>query len=340
MNKIVVRTPNHLGDCLMALPAVKALALNSDQYEISLLMPRWAETILAGIPRTGFLFLESDDLHGYWAIQSQIRLLRQNRYNSGILLTPSFSSALIFFLAGFKKRTGYRSDWRGFLLNDIMDRPASIVHRARLYHKLIEHFAGRELPVESPHINLIPANADKAGKLMQEHGLASSDRFIAVAPQAVAESRRWGADNYASLSRRIIEQREARIVLLGTIAEQAAGEKVKNGQKEIINLCGLTNIGTAAAILRQAALFIGNDSGLAHLAATVQIPIVVLSGADNPAETSPLSDRKIVIIKDRLPCISCVKNICPKRGDDFMRCMREISVEEVFAAAQKILGQV
>jgi len=79
---------------------------------------------------------------------------------------------------------------------------------------------------------------------------------------------------------------------LGSAAEYEAGEKVATRNKGILNLCGKTDIGSAAALLSRCRLFIGNDSGLAHLAAAVDVPLVVLSGADSPAETSPSQVRK------------------------------------------------
>ncbi|RKX24312.1 MAG: lipopolysaccharide heptosyltransferase II, partial [Candidatus Zixiibacteriota bacterium] len=109
----------------------------------------------------------------------------------------------------------------------------------------------------------------------------------------------------------------------------------------VFNICGKTDIETAGAVLSMARLFAGNDSGLAHLAAAVDIPLVVLSGADDPKETSPLSANKKVIIKDHLDCISCVKNDCPKKNDEFMRCMKEITVSEVFDAIRdKLSSQI
>ena len=79
-----------------------------------------------------------------------------------------------------------------------------------------------------------------------------------------------------------------------------------------------------------ASIFVGNDSGLAHLAAAVGTQLIVLSGADNPIETSPISDSKEVVYHDELDCISCVKNKCPLRGDRFMQCMKRISVDDIY----------
>ena len=83
--------------------------------------------------------------------------------------------------------------------------------------------------------------------------------------------------------------------------------------------------------------FVGNDSGPAHRAAAVGTPVVVISGPDDPAETSPMANRKRLLYADHLECISCVKNKCPLKGDEYMQCMKAIDLDEVFAAIEDIV---
>ncbi len=337
---ILIRIPNHLGDCLMAQPAVKALADLKNDAEICLLGPIWAESIFYGTERCTFIPLRGNILHGTSAISNQVRLLRKRKFNVGALMTPSFSSALIFFLAGIKNRYGYGGEGRSIFLNHSLNSAENQrAHRSIGYLHLLESLAGKNLRAFHPEYPIRAEEIQSAKKILIEAGIMDGSRYVAIAPQAVAESRRWGTQNYAALARRIISETGGYVILLGAADEYLAGEEVASNEKKIINLCGKTDISTAAALLSMARLFIGNDSGLAHLAASVDIPLVILSGADNPDETSPLSEKKTVIIRRELECISCVKNRCPKRGSDFMRCMNEISVEEVFTAATEHLGR-
>ena len=80
-----------------------------------------------------------------------------------------------------------------------------------------------------------------------------------------------------------------------------------------------------------------HDSGPAHLAAAVGAPVVVLSGADDPGETSPQSPRKRLVYLDHLDCISCVKNVCPLKEGQHMQCMRNITVDMVLSSAADLL---
>lgn len=353
MSKITIRTPNHLGDCLMAQPSIRALIAGRPNDDVNLLLPEWAEPIYRDAGASKMLSLDNQHLHGIKAIFLQRKLLKEGRFDIGVLLTPSFSSALAFYLGGVRERYGYNREGRRYFLNHAVDpQPVKSLHRSEKYRYLIEQIIGKA-DVAQPGISVSNALRQKAADLLNRRGVKSEDQYVAIAPQAIAESRRWGSNNYATLAVRIIEKLGHKVVLLGTAGEYEAGKAIINqaansvpvggaaqihNEIRIANMCGKTDIETAAAMLSTAKLFIGNDSGLAHLAAAVDIPLVVLSGADSPAETSPISRKKIVIIRDQLDCISCVKNTCPKKGEAFMRCMKQISVDEVLEAVRGLVS--
>jgi lipopolysaccharide heptosyltransferase II len=338
MLKTIIRVPNHLGDSLMAQGAIRAFAEMTPDRKIHLLLPGWARTIYNHIPYIKLLPVSGDKLHGLKAIGHQTREIRREKFGSGIVLTPSFSSALIMFLAGIKSRCGYDGEGRGILLNvRIPGESVHDKHRSERYHYLLERVAGHPLNHLKPSLTYSEQALARAGEILKRSGVDSEAGFIVIAPRAVAPSRRWGSENYRDLALNIIEGMGLSIVLLGTENEYSAGQEIKHVHDMIVNLCGETDIELAGAVMALAKLFVGNDSGLAHLAAAVQTPLVVLSGADNPAETSPISDKKTVIIRSDLDCISCVKNICPLKGERFMRCMKEIKVKEVYNAVQETI---
>jgi heptosyltransferase-2 len=322
----------------MAQPSVCGFAEMLSDSHIFLLMPDWAEPIFGGIPNAEPLLLHRESLHGLKGIAAQLQKLKKRTFETGILLTPSFSSALVFSLAGVKNRFGYISDRRGFLLNNPVAGTADLLrHRSESFQQLLEIAAAWRFNTARSTFDIKPADVERADNTLRDNGIILAGKFIAISPQAVAESRRWGADNYRILAEKLIHKYDISIVLIGTSEEISAGDNVAGENEKIVNLCGKTDVELAAAVLSKARLFVGNDSGLAHLAGAVDIPLVVISGPDNPRETSPLSDKKTVIIRDELECISCVKNVCPKTGDDFMRCMNEISPDDVFKAVSQYL---
>ncbi len=337
--KYLIRIPNHLGDTIMAQPAVKAFLQSNRNEKIILLLPNWAGKIYEHIGNSKIIPLSPNRLHGLSAIFFQARLLRKFNIDTGILLTPSFSSALAIFMGGIKNRYGQTGNSRGPLLNNCIILPeGDIIHRGEKYKLLLEKAGEKKLEIFSPNMIISDSQKNNAFEFLEQNGIDRTDKYLVIAPQAVAESRRWGTDNYSALARRLINNYELKIVLVGTADQYQAGQKIAQNDKKIINFCGKTDIEQAASVLANALMFIGNDSGLAHLASAVDIPLIILSGADNPEETSPVSTKKAVIIKNNLDCISCVKNICPKNGKEFMRCMKDIAVDEVFdSISEKIL---
>jgi len=243
---------------------------------------------------------------------------------------------MIFKLAGVSGRIGYAGDARSILLTRVVKPVAEKTHRARTYIHLFEQLTGRKAVFKNPSVYLSYENIAAGEKVLGEHALTYDSAYAVIAPRAVAESRRWGSDRYGQLAAKLVTEVNCGVILLGITADAEAGEEVRQQAPEkIINLCGKTILPEAAAIASFARLFVGNDSGMAHLAGAVGCPVVVLSGPDDPRETSPLCEKKTVIIKE-LDCISCVKNRCPKSGDAFMQCMEMISVDEVFDAATKL----
>ena len=100
----------------------------------------------------------------------------------------------------------------------------------------------------------------------------------------------------------------------------------------MINLAGKTSLKEAIYLIAKCDLFISNDSGLMHIAGALNIPTLAIFGSTNPITTGPLGDHSVIIRKD-VSCSPCLKETCP---EDF-RCMKMISVDEVFKEAQKLL---
>jgi len=331
---ILVRAPNHLGDCIMAQPSVRAFAELLGEDRIVLIAPDWAKTILGVASNIEVIAMPSDELHGLRGVAGQIKRLKKRKFELGVVLPPSFSSAAVFSMLGVERRFGFTTDGRKLLINCPVKKPQQPkLHRMHQYQMIFEYAAGWKVKTEPARIEPDEEAIVEAAVLLDQNGIDANGKYIVIAPQAVAESRRWGIEKYASLARKLIDKYKVNITLMGTKNESSAGEEIRKGRDSIANLCGATDIAAASAVLSKASLFVGNDSGLAHLAAASGVPVVVLSGADDPEETSPMTPYKTVVIKDELECISCVKNVCPLSGENFMRCMKDISVDEVFEAA-------
>jgi len=334
--KLIIRIPNWVGDAVMALPTVDIAREMTGADHLAVMARKTTAALYKNHPGVDRVVTIDDKSSPIKGPRLAAHTIREDDYDVGLILPPSFSSALIFKLAGVTGRIGYATDKRSLLLTRSVKTPEEKLHRFRQYLYLLEKMTGRKANVKNPQLSLSHEDIIEGGHVLEARGFSYDDPYIAVAPRAVAPSRRWGGDNYGKLAARLADHFDSRIVLMGTDDDIEAAEKAKQAApSSIFNLCGKTGLMAAAAIISFARLFVGNDSGLAHLAGAVGCPLVVLSGPDDPEETSPVCRPRKLIIKD-IDCISCVRNKCPKSGDEFMRCMKLITVDEVFDAAREI----
>lgn len=332
--KIIIRAPNHLGDCVMALPTIDHAREAHPGAEVHLLVSTALSELFAGNPSLDNLIaIPPEHIHGWLSVFKIRDLLSPHDFDIGYVLPPSFGAASGFKLAGVRERIGYVTDGRRLLLTKPLPPPvpSNSVHRSEGFFNLLRRGSGIDFDFVRPKLFLSDDDIVAAEPLLQPFGIDAQRPYVAVSHRAVAESRRWGFERYVELIKQIVSRHGLKVVLIGTDEDRRSGEDIVSqaGQGQVVNLCGRTGLRQLAAILSRARLFVGNDSGPAHLAAAVGAELVVLSGADDPAETSPLTPRKHLIYRDRLPCISCVKNKCPLTGRDHMRCMREITVDMV-----------
>jgi heptosyltransferase II len=339
--KILIRTPNHLGDCIMSLPMINETREAYPGSHVTLLTPEYlAELYENNTGIDAVLRIPAKYIHGMMAVMKIKELIAPHKFELGFILPPSFGAAAGFKLAGIPERIGYVADGRRLLLSRPLPLPAPLnsQHRAVTYFELLKRAAGADIEFVRPKLFLAENDIKKGVSLLEGLGIAETDQYAVIAFQAVAESRRWGLDNYRALIEKLISDYGLKIILMGGVSDQKVGEElaVSMGNKSVVNLAGKTNLRESAAVISRSIVFVGNDSGPAHLAAAVDAPTVVLSGADDPNETSPLARNKRLIYLSNLECISCVKNKCQIKGIGFMKCMKDISVNTVLEQIEDI----
>jgi heptosyltransferase-2 len=322
--ELVIRAPNHLGDLIMALPALAAAG------PADIVLPRGLAP-LAALARFegGLIELE----RGSVGFASAVRKLRLGKYRRGVLLTPSFSSALQFFLGRVRGRRGLTTDGRGLLLHDPVPGPDTEgLHRGTLYQLLVTG----EAPAEPPRAKLsVP------GELIERWRRLAGPRIgwtVGLFPGSNASSRRWDPYRFAELTRRLAAQ-GARLVVFGARSEQDVTRVVAGDVA--FDAGGRTDLPMLAAGLSECDILVTNDSGPMHLAAAVGTPTVSLWGAGDPAVTGLTGPEHHILRRVDLPCVPCVKNECPRHGAGYLlpkaerECLQLIEVSEVLAAARR-----
>jgi heptosyltransferase-2 len=319
--ELVIRAPNHLGDLVMALPAL-ALAGPADIVLARGLAP------LAALARFEGRLIELE--RGAAGFLDAARQVRRGRYERGVLLTPSFSSALMFKLGRVRRRRGLNTDRRGALLTDRIARAeAESHHRAVLYAMLVTGVTPSSPPV--PQL-AVPAEVRERWRRLA----GPRTRWTAgLFPGSNAPSRRWDPYRFAELARRLTA-RGARVIVFGSRRE-ADVTRVVAGDVAF-DAGGRTDLPLLAAGLAECDILVTNDSGPLHLAAAVGTATVSLWGAGDPAISGVAGAKHRMLRRADLPCVPCVKNECPRSGAGYLlpkaerECLQLIEVPEVLAA--------
>jgi heptosyltransferase II len=302
MSAVIVRAPNHLGDVVLALPALRAA--NADVLVRSSLAPLLELAQLNGrvLPLSGTL--------------SGARALRAARYTRGVLLPPSFSSALIFALGGVTARRGADTDRRGFLLTDSV--PAESL---RGLHRSVQYM----ILVGAEAKNVVPRLEIAAAAVAEFKTIVGGDKIIGVFPGGNAPSRRWAPERFAELVRRLAKRTE-RVVVFGGPNERDLTAQVAGATA--VDLGGRTGLAQLAAGIASCELLVTNDTGPLHLAAAVGTPTVSMWGAGDPRVTGPLGANHRLLRHPELDCVPCTKNECPLAVEK-KKCLTLITVDDV-----------
>ena len=258
--------------------------------------------------------------------------LKRERYGNTLVMPRTWKSALAPFLAGIPQRTGFLGEARLLLLNDVRlgeRRLPRMVDRCAM----LALPSGASQPPSWPLPELaVPAAACAAWR--QSRDLNGEGRpIVALAPGAVGPSKRWPAGAYAALTRRLLAN-GASVWVLGGPAEKAlAGEIISDTAAR--DLTG-PDLRDAILALASATVAISNDSGLLHVAAALGIPTIGIFGPTSPWHWAPLNPLAATVeTRSPLACRPCHKPVC-RLGHH--NCMREIGVDQVFAAVVSALA--
>ena len=182
-------------------------------------------------------------------------------------------------------------------------------------------------------------DAEAARRLLDLEGISENEPFVVLAPMTTWLSRNWPAENYGQLADALAKQ-GLRIALISSPSpkeREAVGAIAARMQTPPITALGTLTFRQMAALLARAVLVISGDTGPMHVAAAVGTPYLALFGPTPVAGRAPLSGRGLSLAH-AVPCGPCDKEFCTQADDNYLRCLKLITVEEALAASERLLG--
>jgi lipopolysaccharide heptosyltransferase II len=330
MKKILIVSVNWLGDSLFITPVFKSLKEKYPHSYIAVMVVERIKGVFEGNPYIDEVIIFDEKKENFFSKISFIRRLKRKKFDTVFLVHRSFTRAFICFLAGIKCRVGY---WRpkNLLIINRKIKPPSFLHRQDYYLYMFEK-TGIKIENKIPQFFIPPDKQKKVNVFLKELKEKYSYK-VGINPSANWELKRWPSFYFSKLADYLIEKLGCGVIFIGAKKDKSVVEEViKNMKNAAYNLCGKTDLKELAALLEGLDLFISNDSGPAHLAASLETKTLVLFGPTSPKITAPRGRNVKIIqknIKCNVPCynLECKDNIC----------MKKISVEEVFAEVKNLL---
>ena len=328
MAKILVVAPAWVGDAVLAQPLFRRLHERCADVTLDVLAPAWTHGLFARMPEIQTT-IASPFVHGELALKRRHVLARElaaHRYAQAIVLPNSFKSALIPFFAGIPRRTGFVGEARWGLLNDArhLDKRALplMVERFAALAEARNHDVKR--PLAAPQLEV---SAAQRAATLARLGLAPTRPVAVLCPGAeYGPAKRWPAKYFAELARKLAGANYD-VWLAGSGKDAAIGDEIaQSSGRACINLCGKTTLAEAIDLMSCAALVVSNDSGLMHIAAALDKPLIALFGSSSPAFTPPSSAHATIVRLD-LPCSPCFERECPL---GHFNCMLQLTPDAVW----------
>ena len=320
---ILVVGPSWVGDMVMAQSLFKTIKARSEKIRITVLAPKWSEPILKRMPEV-HATIEMPVGHGSLQLGVRRRLARSIRhsgFDQAIVLPGSFKSALIPWLAGIPKRTGFVGEQRWGLLNDIrrLDEQATPSNVQR-YASL---GSDREQTVSGmPPYPALRVNRQALTETLSRFGLTLDQPVLAFCPGAEFGSAKcWPARHFAEVARTKIKA-GWQVWIFGAENDQPIAQRINHlSADSCIDLTGKTRLEEVVDLISCARYVVTNDSGLMHVAAATGGHVIALYGASTPAFTPPLTDRAD-LLNLNLECSPCFERECPLKHH---HCMTQLN---------------
>jgi heptosyltransferase-2 len=323
--KILVVAPSWIGDTILAQPLLTLLKQRDPAARIEVLAADWSAPLLARMAEVDAV-ITNPFRHGefnFGARRALGRRLAGADFSAAYVLPNAWKSALVPFFAGIPRRIGYQGESRYLLLNE----------RHRLdtdrHPQLVQRYAALAGPLPvvmpSPHLS---STTDQQQAARRALDLPLDAAPVIFCPGAeYGPAKRWPALHFAALARLVATPQDP-VWLIGSDKDTVVGDEIAAAADgAALNLCGRSTLEQAIDLIAAARCVVSNDSGLMHVAAALERPLVALYGSSSPGYTPPLSPQATIVSRN-LSCSPCFKRECPLGHFD---CMNGILPQQVAA---------
>lgn len=339
VNRILVVRLRSIGDTVLATPSLIAIKRFLPEVQIDILLEDWVAPVLDGFDSVDEVIIAGRSTIGKLRTICE---LRKRNYDVVFNLHGGTTSTFHTFASGARHRVGYQGYRNSFLLNHKLFSPAEFWGREKTHSAeqqlALLGFVG--VPVEDrPKSRLAitkPALESVERKLnLQDPSFDfHHSTFALLHPVAAFATKQWPAKNFARTAE-FLAAKGVATVAVATKRERTVLDELTDTSEAPIETLDDLSLPEITALASRATLFVGNDSGIAHIAAAVNTPLVVIFGSSSRDHWYPWTDAPSEMVFESLPCQPCPGYECKVFGDP--KCILEIPPDAVFATIDRVL---
>ncbi len=348
VKKILIVRLRSIGDTVLTTPSLIALREYLPEAQIDVVLEDWVAPVLDGF----------EEVSNVWTVlkdsKTRLRLARKIRkegYDVAFNLHGGTTATFLVRASGARHRVGYSNYSYSFLYNHRLSSASDFwqkekTHSAEQQLALLG-FVG--IPVEhlpKTRLSVTKAALDSLAKKISAAEHKHSDfsfnekptvlqTYALLHPVAAFDTKQWATENFARVTE-FLSKNGVQTVAVATQNEREVLEDLKMlANVSILTLDNL-NLPEISALASNARIFVGNDSGIAHIAAAVQCPSVVIFGSSNRDHWRPWTDAPNEIVFENFACQPCAGYVCKEFGKP--KCILTVKTGSVFDAIGRILG--
>lgn len=337
VERVLVIRLRSIGDTALATPSLDALRRHLPEAKIDILLEDWVAPLLEGfdaidnviaVGRTGLERMRT------------ARRLRRMRYDVVFNLHGGTTSTFFTRVTGARHRIGYANYQYAKFYTELLSSSADFwqrtpTHSAEQQLALLG-FTGVPVEDRPPSRLAIAAAAIESieQRLATSEFRTPNSAFALLHPSTAFITKQWPAENFARVAEQLAEKGIAAVAVTSKSESGVLEELVARSSVSVTTFDDLT-LPEITALASRAKLFVGNDSGIAHIAAAVGTPTVVVFGSSNRDHWRPWGTTPNEIVFEEFACQPCPGYRCEVFGEP--RCILSIPPERVIAAADRLL---
>jgi lipopolysaccharide heptosyltransferase II len=335
VRRVLVVRLRSIGDTVLSTSSLIALRRFLPEAQIDVLLEDWVAPVLEGFPEVDNVLTVGKDN------QSRIKTawqIRRNKYDVAFNLHGGTTATFFVRASGAKHRVGYKNFQYSFLYNHLLASSADFwqsekTHSAEQQLALLG-FVG--VPVSDKPKSRLAVTATALNSI--EKKLSSiihhPSSFALFHPASAFETKQWATENFARIAEFLFEK-GLPTVAVATKSERGVLEKLREKSGAPIAIFDDLTLPEITALASKAKIFVGNDSGIAHIAAAVETPTVVVFGSSNINHWRPWTKAPNEIVFEPMACQPCAGYFCKEFGEP--ECIKKVSVKTVIEAIQRII---